>query len=1424
MKNINETKTINNTSEGDAATMKNLYVFNNQHYFEKNSAIFLKRGDKSYNILEITADFKNNNKENKIFLGHFSCRIVSQAWNRMSHNLRIQNEYVITQFGDATWNKKKTDTNIGGWDIVNRKMNHAKRFTFDEIQLKIVGKNSAIQMMNAHAILIYGAGTANMRIVLHTSTKDGNEHFIRIDDRPAHETKNGFKTYKTLSVMDAKYFVDENNKYKLGILVYPLGRSLVKDENGETIGFQSSSASQMKAYTLTIPEASNVKRLKERFYEDTNGTYKSIFNKRKELSLKKIAGLANRLSLAKPSTGLWDSKKFHLKAVAIYMGKFADKEGNEWMDGEHLGAAESLAQAINVEQPNKYAVTSDSLIGVHAQNRPFAGFKTKARFVQAKEIKYLVKNMKKEIVVLYKDKITEDIQDNFDLGVKYGEGIYADKIVIVCDKDYDPFDNDNIIDAFVDLNGLKISWDLKTDSNWHILKFSHADKLANDGGKTSNQLIQSMITADAEGTIAWLTDKLVQQEVTRRSSIDDSKVKNISGDSFNNLSLDVATIAMQIAPNYVKTKDQYLFRSFADNFIKGSVNRVSNCTVPLSGAYLMVSPDIATFYNDLKILGIVEENGKKYVEVLCPHAERLGIKYFVCIKYPKMHTQEFMLCKVVSIEEYCNRVDKLNLPLIEKEFIKTNACHSSEGILVIPSIELLKNQMAGLDFDSDSAQCFYDKFVVDTISKLDMLAVKIEAPTNTMSKHMYSSTLGMGMLAKYAMNEDMKNVGQVTVMNEVFIELARLLRNGSYEEIDMALGTFHNIFNPEDDDCDGDKCIRESTSSKKRIQRDFDQFGNACNTIKLSKEGLKYITVSMEYAKDIVYIARHMRLTPDNALKVLDALQSIERMYQELTIDAVKNAYDFTIPYEVSKYAKLKSREKIDFKILWNNKDKKFEYTADLRDTEMLCNNSNTLMIKDITQYARISGFDEIKKSAEKLLSINQKVDSLIINLISSALSDPVKKEVSDAIYSQRKIFGDINNLKIKELNLIKEDDDSSSKQFINDKYNELFKVLANNIRIIFKEAGIVNNDDKMSCLFAAVAKENINTNGEINFDASATNYIAKLLPEEYILFILDHYAETCMTKNKVLSYENCKDGDKIIFTNGTGVNKEGGKVITDASLNGEFIFRKELIIKRCYKNKVIHSFSNKNLNYYGDIKNSFKTKYSYDKVIGEKVWIEKPIKDFIQIPEVDLSQRLFITNDYKNDSENVLQSDIDELCVSAEVMLSASGKTGNGTINSIIDKTGRATRIGRIKVSNSKLERKLYHNFRGTISLTVSGSVKNEGKRNAHICVGILSNVKEASQEEIKFVQENNVQIDSNVTESKVEVKSKLLQSMENKLNNQNIVDEKNKNVKKETISKPSTLMRKMMDSLLEKEKPQAKESTLLKDLKSACGSLFND
>ena len=59
-------------------------------------------------------------------------------------------------------------------------------------------------MMNAHAILIYGAGTANMRIVLHTSTKDGNEHFIRMMIVLHMKLKMVLKHIKLYHVMDSK--------------------------------------------------------------------------------------------------------------------------------------------------------------------------------------------------------------------------------------------------------------------------------------------------------------------------------------------------------------------------------------------------------------------------------------------------------------------------------------------------------------------------------------------------------------------------------------------------------------------------------------------------------------------------------------------------------------------------------------------------------------------------------------------------------------------------------------------------------------------------------------------------------------------------------------------------------------------------------------------------------------------------------------------------------------------------------------------------------------------------------------------------------------------------------------------------------------------------------------------------------------------
>lgn len=50
----------------------------------------------------------------------------------------------------------------------------------------------------------------------------------------------------------------------------------------------------------------------------------------------------------------------------------------------------------------------------------------------------------------------------------------------------------------------------------------------------------------------------------------------------------------------------------------------------------------------------------------------------------------------------------------------------SDGMIMIPSIEILKKQAAGLDFDIDSTSCFFEKELVDILWNTPMLAVNID--------------------------------------------------------------------------------------------------------------------------------------------------------------------------------------------------------------------------------------------------------------------------------------------------------------------------------------------------------------------------------------------------------------------------------------------------------------------------------------------------------------------------------------------------------------------------------------------------------------------------------------------------------------------------------------------------------------------------
>lgn len=798
----------------------------------------------------------------------------------------------------------------------------------------------------------------------------------------------------------------------------------------------------------------------------------------------------------------------------------------------------------------------------------------------------------------------------------------------------------------------------------------------------------------------------------------------------------MATAAARIAPVYVKTQDKSLFRSYANNLIKGAVKRVRECNIPISGAYLGVTPDIADFY-DIRLLKVIQEDGKTKVEVLAPHAERLGIKEFIAIKYPKMHTREFLLCKVVPVEEYVERVNKsAGLTDENKKWIKILVRHLTEGVFMLPAKEDLKNLAAGLDFDSDAAQCFYDKFVVDTIGKLPMLVVNINRPkVDADKKDVVDSTLGFKALLNYVSNENL-SVGQVTVMNEIFIELERLLKHGTKDDKALALKAFGRIFDPKGEYGQFLSAVMKKRKgfvpvSGRKKGMSFCDFEKVCNAnfnpTSITDDGLDKIEVSVKFGEDVTYACQHMELTVENALAALPVLQSLERMYQELTLDAAKEATKVAIYYRTNPFARLKSRKtKVDFKIRWSDDepvlscyDKDFQWEIDDSGTceRQEANDKNpVLYIQDALQEIRIAGMKQITATAEELKAIaddsRQGFDDEIKNKVAEFLSDESKYELFQTVYAQKMIFSDLTILKNMEIAAIEAQaeenharEDEKAKQFINNKYAELFAALGNNIRCLFFDAGITNNDDKMYCLLASLVRDRsvmckMNKLEDKDLEFTSTSFISKVFPEEYLLFILEHAGACYFTRDELL-YANCKDGDVLHFSNGIGTGEDGQDAMCAVALEGDFVVKFE----------------------------------------GKKAYATKYIGDIIQskIPQPDFSQRIFITTDYKNvDAFNTNKNAFND---AVAVMFYPTDMNCSSYVNTLAKDGKKGLKIskaGNFKVPGTELGKKLYKDIKGEVVLSVSGYIEG---RNASVAIAMVKNAQEATyaekQEAVKLVTE---------------------------------------------------------------------------------------
>lgn len=435
-----------------------------------------------------------------------------------------------------------------------------------------------------------------------------------------------------------------------------------------------------------------------------------------EVTPKDIAQANTRLSAFKaPSSGVTK-----IKTYAVFMGKIKFRgSGDDYSDGFGYLASEFLGEAFTNLEPDKYFFTPWACDGLAVQKRSWLN-KIMAEVVRRSYISEMISHLQKDCVILKRDMISQEDTEAFIVGVKSKgkKGKFADKIVIICEDTTDAWK----IDLFTDLNGLKAPFNPNEKSDIEILDISHEEHDIEHGSRTSTQLIQSLMIADPEGTMAFI-DRLGQEYIAaKEETLTADKGIAPSWIDFRE-GCDYQQLLGRTAPKFAHKYYAPLWHTLVDAALKGYVTACRRLNLPTKGAYAKIVIDSAADFGE-RILGV---NNLGEIEVIAPVATKNDITKIVGVKYPKQGSFEYLKGRVISPEEYEQRVmADINLSDIQKREISRHVRNLSGGVIMIPAIKTIKNMLSGLDVDGDAMQLFFDEELIDIIWTIEPKAVIID--------------------------------------------------------------------------------------------------------------------------------------------------------------------------------------------------------------------------------------------------------------------------------------------------------------------------------------------------------------------------------------------------------------------------------------------------------------------------------------------------------------------------------------------------------------------------------------------------------------------------------------------------------------------------------------------------------------------------
>lgn len=197
-------------------------------------------------------------------------------------------------------------------------------------------------------------------------------------------------------------------------------------------------------------------------------------------------------------------------------------------------------------------------------------------------------------------------------------------------------------------------------------------------------------------------------------------------------------ITSAIAPQ-MKLQSRPIFRSDATNYVKSCANAINKLKFKVDGANARLTSDISEIFAGFMPLhseGHYVEGAKecrvlKYGEIYMPEAERYMKKNgleemkIAMIKYPSMGVKEYYLARVVTKAEVKARIKAMELDNATSKAIYRFFAGTQNGTAILPALDLIMFQCAGLDYDYDGGTFIFDQEYVDILDNGDIQAVKM---------------------------------------------------------------------------------------------------------------------------------------------------------------------------------------------------------------------------------------------------------------------------------------------------------------------------------------------------------------------------------------------------------------------------------------------------------------------------------------------------------------------------------------------------------------------------------------------------------------------------------------------------------------------------------------------------------------------------